>query len=193
VPRAGLTHDRVVAEAELFADEVGLGAVTVSALAARLGVAQPSLYKHIDSLADLQRSIALRSVAEITDTIALAAVGRARGDALLAICTAYRAWARLHPGRYASIQRAPAPDDDEMLAVVSGFLSVCFAVLAGYGLAGDDAVDALRALRSSLHGFVTLEALGGFGLPVDVDRSFDRMVSAFGESLPQWTGVAVAG
>jgi hypothetical protein len=32
-------------------------------------------------------------------------------------------------------------------------------------------------MRSMLHGFVDLERKGGFGMPVDLDESFDRAVS----------------
>jgi len=34
-----------------------------------------------------------------------------------------------------------------------------------------------RAFRSAVHGFVLLEAAGGFGIPVDLDDSFDRLVA----------------
>jgi AcrR family transcriptional regulator len=188
MPRAGLTHDRVVAEAEAFADEVGLSQVTISALAARLGVRQPSLYKHIDGMDALQRSISIRALNELTDVLARAAVGRSRGDALTAMSHKYREWAKQHPGRYAACQHAPIPGDAEDQAAANRLIGVCLDVLAGYGLDADDAIDALRALRAALHGFVTLETLGGFGLPVDVDRSFDRMITAIISSLSsQWT------
>jgi hypothetical protein len=49
-------------------------------------------------------------------------------------------------------------------------------VLRAYELEGDDLVDATRALRATLHGFVAIELAGGFGLPTDVDRSFERAV-----------------
>ena len=61
MPRAGLTEARVVAEAELLADDVGLSKLTLAALADRLGVRQPSLYKHVAGMEGLQRSIALRA------------------------------------------------------------------------------------------------------------------------------------
>jgi hypothetical protein len=63
---------------------------------------------------------------------------------------------------------------------------VVFNVLASYELRDDDAVDATRALRSGLHGFVSLESSGGFGLPVDVDRSFERLVGGLLAALSQW-------
>lgn len=50
----------------------------------------------------------------------------------------------------------------------------------------DDVFDATRALRSALHGFVSLEAAGGFGLPRDVDRSFSRLVTAVDSAFKDW-------
>ncbi len=44
-------------------------------------------------------------------------------------------------------------------------VAVLLAVLDGYRLGGSDALDAIRMLRAAMHGFTTLEAVGGFGLP----------------------------
>jgi Tetracyclin repressor-like, C-terminal domain len=64
-----------------------------------------------------------------------------------------------------------------------------FSVLSGYGLTRADAIDATRALRAALHGFVQLEAVGGFGLPQDVDRSFARLVELLDAALRNWKPV----
>jgi AcrR family transcriptional regulator len=186
MPRAGLNAVRVVQEAEILADEVGIGAVTLAEIAARLGVKVPSLYKHISSLDALRQQISLRARAEFTDLLTRAAVGKSESDALTAIANAYRAWARQHPGRYPATLRAPAPTDRADVATSEQMVQVIYQALSGFGLTGDDAVDATRMLRSSLHGFVSLEAAGGFGLPRDVDRSFERMVSALESSLRNW-------
>jgi AcrR family transcriptional regulator len=186
VPRAGLNTDRVVAEAAKLADEAGPDHLTLAALAARLGVRQPSLYKHIASLDSLQQLIAKQAKAEFADVLGRAAIGRARDDALVTMAHAWRAWALDHPGRYQIGQRAPAPGDADHLAVADRFVAVIAAVLAGYGLDGDDAIDAVRAYRSALHGFVSLEASGGFGMPVSVDRSFGRLVHALVRAMSNW-------
>jgi hypothetical protein len=49
-------------------------------------------------------------------------------------------------------------------------------VLASYGLRGEEALHATRGFRSVVHGFATLEAAGGFGIPPDLDESFDRLL-----------------
>jgi len=50
------------------------------------------------------------------------------------------------------------------------------AVLRGFGLPADSEVDAVRAARSAIHGFVQLEAGNGFGMPEDVDHSFEVLL-----------------
>jgi AcrR family transcriptional regulator len=170
-----------------MADEVGLSQLTLAALAARLGVRQPSLYKHIDGMDGLRRGLAVRAKNELAAILARAAIGRERGDAITAIAHAYRAWAREHPGRYAAAQHAPAADDSDDIAASQAVLDVVTAVLAGYQLREDDAIDATRALRSTLHGFVTLELGGDFALPVDVDRSFARLIRGLVTALANWT------
>src|SRR5580698_166738 len=85
VPRAGLSETRVIEEGERIADERGLANLTLAALAERLGVRQPSLYKHIAGIDGVRRSIALRAKRELAGVLGGAAVGRARGDAVAAM------------------------------------------------------------------------------------------------------------
>ena len=186
MPRAGLSTARVVEEAEAVADEVGLTRLTLAEVAGRLGVRVPSLYKHVDGMDALVRLVSVRAKSELGDVLARAAVGLSARDALVALCLAYRCWAQDHPGRYATTVTAPAAGDADDLAASTAVVEVVFAVLAGYGLAEDARVDATRTLRSALHGFLVLEDAGGFGLPVDVDRSFDALVAALDRALTTW-------
>jgi AcrR family transcriptional regulator len=183
MPRAGLDTDRVVAAAARIADERGLDALSLAALAVELGVRPPSLYAHVGGLDDLRRRVALRGVRELTALLQAAAAGRADGDALRAVARAYRAYALEHPGSYAALQRAPAPGDAEAVEAAKQVVGVVLAVLRGYGIEGDDALHATRAVRSALHGFVAVETAGGFGLPLDIDESFDRLVSLIDAGL----------
>jgi AcrR family transcriptional regulator len=187
VPRAGLTKDKVVEAAAVLADEVGLTRLTLAALADRLGVRQPSLYKHIDSLAGLHRSISLQSKVEMGSVLSRAAVGRAGADAIVAMSHAYRNWALEHPARYQAANAMGDPGDLEIETVSLASIQVIADVLTAYELEGDDAIDAIRAFRSALHGFVSFETDGDFALSADVNRSFDRLIKGFIVALTQWT------
>ncbi|HSF25933.1 MAG TPA: WHG domain-containing protein [Actinomycetes bacterium] len=177
MPRAGLTPSRVVAEGADLADEVGLDRLTLAAVASRLGVRLPSLYKHVAGLDALRQGLAVQALHELAQALSAATVGRSRYDALAPMAAAYRDYARAHPGRYAATLRAPDPTADAHAEAARAVLTIVLSVLAGYGLTGDRAIDATRALRSALHGFVSLEAGGGFALDRDAAESFTAMVA----------------
>jgi AcrR family transcriptional regulator len=188
MPRMGVTHERVVAEAAAVADEVGLDALTLAAVAKRLGISLPGLYKHIDSLDSLRRDLALLGARDLIGVMSAAAVGRSGRDALLAIAHSYRAYAAAHPGRCAASVQAPDPADAEHLAASEAAVGILLAVLDGYHLRGDDAIHAIRMLRAALHGFTTLEAVGGFGLPQSVDVTFSRLIDSLDATFAGWGG-----
>lgn len=186
---AGLSRERVVREAARIADASGFETLTLAAVAKSFGVAVPSLYKHVENLDALRAELALLAVRELTDRMRRAAVGRARGEALAALARAYRSYVQEHPGRYAATVRAVHAEDPlapQRLKALEEALEVVFAVLRGFGLEGDELVDAARMLRSAMHGFALLEAAGGFGIPREVDRSFEAMVRALEAALASW-------
>jgi AcrR family transcriptional regulator len=186
VPRAGLSADLVVAEAARLVDGSAPERLTLSAVAQRFGVAVPSLYKHVDGLEDLHGRLAVRAARELTATLRRASSGRAGVDALGAVARAYRDYAHRHPGSYAYLLR-PRDGDEEHARASGELLQVLADVLAGYGIRGqDDLVDAVRMLRSALHGWVALETSGGFAMARPVDRSFERLVQALDHALAAW-------
>ena len=181
MPRAGLDAEAVVAAAATLADAEGLHQLTLARLAAGLGIRTPSLYAHIDGLDDLRARLGARGAWELAATLQLAAAGSARGDALRTIAQAYREYAHAHPGTYAAMQ--VAPDSDEFEAAGAAVIGPIVAVLRGYDLDGEPAIHAVRAIRSALHGFVSLEREGGFGLPIDLDDSYDFLVTMLDAGL----------
>lgn len=186
MPRAGLTPQTVVREAAVLADEIGHDRLTLAAVAGRLGVALPSLYKHVKGVDALHQKLAALSVGELAEEMTRAVAGRAGRDALSAVAFAWRDYGRRHPGRYAAAQQVPDPDDPEHVAAGRRALDAVYAILRGYGLTGDDAVDAARIFRSTVHGFVILEAVGGFGMPRGLDRTYDQLVAALDTAYRDW-------
>jgi AcrR family transcriptional regulator len=181
MPRAGLDSQAVVEAAAAVADADGLAQLTLARLAATLGIRTPSLYAHVDGLDDLRVRLGARGARELAAALHLAAAGRARGDALRAVALAYREYAHAHPGTYAAMQIAS--DREEFAAAGADVVRLIVAVLRGYGLDGEPAIHAVRAIRSALHGFVSLEREGGFGMPVNVDVSFDHLVTMLDAGL----------
>ncbi len=182
MPRAGLTAQTVTDAAAELADANGLEAVTLAALASRLGVRAPSLYAHVEGLDDLRGRIAARGAEQLADRLQAAVAGRSGATALRALAAAYRDYAREHPGAYAALQRVTVRNAGAAEAA-ERTVGVVLAVLEGFGIEGDAALHATRAIRSALHGFVLLEAQEGFGLPLDVDESFGVLVEVLDRGL----------
>ena len=84
MPRVGLNTAAVVAFGAGLADESGIGSVSLAALAQRLGVKAPALYKHVDSVGDLQHRIATLAMTEFGNG-ADALQGKSGADAIGAI------------------------------------------------------------------------------------------------------------
>jgi AcrR family transcriptional regulator len=186
--RAGLTADRVTLAGADLADEVGLDHVTMSAVARRLGVKDASLYVHVRGLEDLRGRIALLAADEKTIRIAEATAGRAGRDALLAFAGAWRAYAHAHPGRYTATQ-IPVQVDAELAAAAPGprrAVELTYSMLRAYALAEPDLTDAVRLVRSTLHGFVSLEAAGGFAHARPAEDSWVRCLDALHVLLTHW-------
>ena len=172
----GLDRAQVVAAAAALADAYGLEQLTLAQVAAQLGVRLPSLYNHVEGLPGLRRELALLGVRQLLERASRAAIGRAGDDAVLAIAQAYRAYVLEHPGVYAASVRAPASGDTALIALSEELIGMLLAVLAPYRLSEQGALHAIRGLRSVAHGFATIEAAGGFGMALDRDESFQRLV-----------------
>ncbi|MEV0130199.1 TetR-like C-terminal domain-containing protein [Dactylosporangium sp. NPDC050688] len=176
MPRAGLSRDAVVDAALALVDADGPAALTLAAVAARTGVATPSLYKHVGSLTELRNLLAVRLFEQFTAEATAAVLGLSGDAALEALMRAYHRYAVTHPHRYALLPQAPDPDP-AVAAAADRFVGLCFAVLRGYGLDGDEIVHATRITRAAMHGFAVLHTSGGFGLPQDVEATLDRLVA----------------
>jgi AcrR family transcriptional regulator len=186
MPRAGLTRDKVVALAADVVDDVGVERLTLAAVAERAGVALPSLYKHVSGIDGLHRDLSVLALRELVGELTRAAAGKAGRDALVALADAMRDYARRHPGRYAASAKAPDPDDDEHAALSNDAVTLVVDVLAAYRIAGTDAIDAVRAVRAAVHGFVALEAAGGFRMAQDLDASYHRLIDALDVAFTTW-------
>ncbi len=177
--RPGLSPNVIFAEAAKLADAKGLDRLSLAELADRFRIKPPSLYNHIESLEALKHRLAMMALRELADALGKATIGRAKDDAVRSLAAAYRDFVKKRPGLYQATQRAVGTSDPEMNRAGEEVVNVCLAVLRGYGLDRRAALHAVRGLRSAVHGFATLEATGGFGIPLSIDESFAWLVECF--------------
>jgi AcrR family transcriptional regulator len=178
--KRGLTLDQVVDAAGEIADRDGLEALSLASVASALDVRSPSLYSHVEGLGGLRRQLAFHAAAELTADLRESVSGLEATDALVTIAHRYRSFARRRPGLYAALLPSPTPEDDPELAAALGEpVVVVGSVLAEIGIDASAVVPLVRALRSTIHGFVDLEMKGGFGLRDDIDESFTVAIDVF--------------
>ena len=171
--RPGLNRRDVVAAAADLADEIGFDAVTISVLARHLGVRSPTLYSHLSGGVDLRTAVTAHVLDELADATSRAIVGLGGRDLLVAFAGAIREFARRSPGRYDATTRQrvppvsePAEEPAESVghAIAAGRRNadIALGVVRGYGIGERDETYAVRLMSSLVHGYVTLEAAGGF-------------------------------
>ncbi|WP_223885097.1 TetR/AcrR family transcriptional regulator [Nocardia colli] len=182
----GLSRADVVAAGATLVDEIGFANLALGTLAERLGVRTPSLYKHIDSLADLRHGIAALAITELDQQVRDAMRDRSGTGALAAFANAFRDYLVAHPGRYAATIGEPyTGPEDPMLHSGSRLLESMETVLHGYDIDEQDMVHAMRALRGAFHGFATLQTSNGFQWSEDTDSSFEWMIRFIDQGLTQ--------
>jgi AcrR family transcriptional regulator len=160
--RAGLSRGAVVTAAADLADEEGLRALTISAVARRVGVRTPSLYSHVAGTDELHAGVTTLALDELADRVDRAIAGLSGRDALVALADTHRAYALAHPGRYqaaGALDRGLTPD---LVRAAERHAAQSLAVLRGYAVPEGEQVHAVRVLASLLRGFVQLEAGGAF-------------------------------
>lgn len=181
-PRSNLTKTTVVQAAADMINAEGLEALSLGRLAKELGIRTPSLYNHVDGLPGLMRELSLLNARNLAERLNDVAIGKSGSELVRAVMQAIRAYIKEYPGLYLSTVRASgtqASADPELEQEETRSVRVGMAAMASFGLEGEDAVHAVRGLRSVVHGFATLEISGGFGIPLDLDESFSRLVDLF--------------
>lgn len=181
-----LDDSLILGEAAELADRGGIDNLTLARVADRLGVTQSALYRHIDGVDDLLRRLALRGRQQLLNVIRDAAVGCAASDALAAVAAAWRNFVHEHPGVYAATDRSPLSNDRANEAALEQIVAVTTQVTRGFGLDEEEARQAAWAIRSAIHGFVTLEMSSGNPASLELDDAFDQMVSLLAAGLSQW-------
>ena len=163
---------QIVAAARQLLEEGGPDAVTMRAIAARIGIRAPSLYKHVPDKRDLEAAIIADAFVEQAAMFRRAAARARGGDPLAALARAYRRWAVAHPHLYrlmtaGHLDRARLPEGAEA-AAAAPIVEAC----------GGDG-DLARAMWAFAHGMTSLELADRFPPGADLDAAWAAGLGAF--------------
>ena len=168
---AKTSPSEIIAAARDLLAEVGIDSLTMQAVADRVGVRGPSLYKHFADRAALLSAVEQTVVADLKNVLVAAATSPDDKTALRAMAKAYRRFACESPATYALIFSLQSPDEVS-LAARRLSLEPVLARLESY--LGDRNLAFVRArvLTAFLHGFVSMETTGAFGMGGNIDSAF---------------------
>ncbi|HEY9424715.1 MAG TPA: TetR/AcrR family transcriptional regulator [Microterricola sp.] len=167
--------DAIVGAARELLELDGLAALTMQAVALRVGVRAPSLYKRVQSRDDLIQLVAEASLTELA-----ARLNSAQDAAELA--NRFRAFGHERPAAFQLIMTPGAGVPvarPEFGAAASEAVLGLAAELAG----PDRALEAARTLTAWAAGFVSMELNGSFKLGGDVERAWEFGAAAIVEAI----------
>jgi AcrR family transcriptional regulator len=173
----------ILAAARDILESEGLPGLTMAAVAARVGVRAPSLYKRVGSRDELVGLVADVAARELSDVLQSVTERHAHEPklALAELAHAFRRCAKQRPAGY-SLIFALGPDSArprvETLTRATGILVAVTNPMVGE----QHALDAARLLTAWVNGFVTMELSGAFRMGGDVDQAFryglERLIAA---------------
>lgn len=177
--KRGLTQETILETAIELIDQYGFESLTLAGLAKQLNIQPPSLYNHVKGLEGVKEALANHGLRELYKELADATIGRAGEEAVLELARAYLKFSRKHPGLYECIMKAPTEGAVELNSAAEDLVKLIQKVLQFYKLDETSAIHAIRSLRSLIHGFASLERIGGFGIPVSINESLEFALRTF--------------
>lgn len=151
----------IVAASRDLLESEGPARLTMQAVAERVGVRAPSLYKRVRDRDALLRLVAAATVDDLTERLP------ATGGTLADLARAYRAFAQERPEGFRLIL-STAPDEDANARLTGPVLRVATELVGS-----DEALDAARLLTAWVTGFISMELAGAFRLGGDLEGAFD--------------------
>lgn len=155
------SFEQIVAAGREILESDGPAGLTMQAVATRVGVRAPSLYKRVRDREALHAAVAEASIDALTQRLETA------GSDLDALARAYRSFAQEHPEGFRIMFTSASPRD----ALTRSAAPLLHAAAAVVG--DEHALDAARLFTAWATGFLQMELSGAFRLGGDVDRAFE--------------------
>jgi AcrR family transcriptional regulator len=174
--------DEIVQAGRDLLESAGMARLTMQAVADRVGVRAPSLYKRVRSRDDLVRLIAEATIRDLGQRLATVRTGADPRRDLAELARSFRAFAHAAPASYHLIF-APNPDIarpslDKVMDAVAPVMR------AAADLAGEQhALEAARTLTAWANGFISMELAGAFKLGGSIDDAYEFGIACLTDAL----------
>ncbi|WP_431805616.1 TetR/AcrR family transcriptional regulator [Microbacterium paraoxydans] len=166
------TTAAVVAAGREILEDAGPAGLTMQAVANRVGVRAPSLYKRFADRDALLLAVATASVDELGSRL------DAAGHDLAALATAYRAFAHERPEGFRLMFATEIPQES-LERAAAPVVRACAAAVGD-----EDALDAARLFTAWATGFLQMELAGAFRMGGDIDRAYAYGLRHLVDGLP---------
>ena len=175
--RLGISKADVIDTAfELLEETQNVQAVTMTAVAARLGIRVQSLYAHVDGAKGLEREIALRSLQKLAQRLSQAAMGVAGIDAVRSVLHAQFDFALTHPAEF-SASIYPPGTDAQILEAIADVNYPMHKILHDAGIDELVIIHWGRLVLSAISGYSALRQNGQLTLPISTKDSMDYIIN----------------
>jgi len=178
-----MNKTEIILESVKIANEKGLHSLTVAALAKSFQVKPPSLYKHIKNLQEVHDELGILCMQELIGLIQAEGFARSGDDALRQFCISSRQYALFNPGLYRAMQQTHVHKSARYQKTAEALMEMLAKLVSYYDIKKQNHIHTIRHLRCLLHGFIDLELQGGFGMPDEIDLSFELAIENFISSL----------
>lgn len=176
--RKGLSTDIIIEAAAEIISEKGFDKFSLRELADKLGVKAASLYNHINNLSELTSNIGQLTLKKMSEQLYEGLEGKSPKDMIYHIAVSYRKFAKENPELYKTIIKIPTTGNLELIEEGQNIVHKIYPILKSYGLSEKEIIHFSRAIRSSMHGFITLEEAGFFSNEIDIDESYSKMIQS---------------
>lgn len=181
--KRNLTKEKIIEVTLLLADEIGLNKVNFSKIAEKLDIKYPSLYNHFTNMDDLKIAMTIYVLNQLNMKLMQGLIGKSGEEAIKVFAYNYREFAFKNKTAYGLFMNVPSSENEEIKRLVSETIGIIRQILAFYINDEIYLSHKSRALRSSLHGFISLCSLGYFQGKADLEDSFQFMIDDFIFSL----------
>jgi AcrR family transcriptional regulator len=185
--RARTSREEIVAAGRACLEAGGVDAVTMVAVAERVGIRAPSLYKWYPDRGSLLAAIAGAALEELGEALMPLSLDVDPASGVRRVAAAYRTFAHTHQRTY-GLLFMELPSGSRPPAEANARASAPLVGLTERLVGPEHALEAARVVTAFAHGFVSMELSGAFRLGGDIDRAFRYGIDVLVDALTTRVG-----